>query len=70
MARRFPINEKTERMSSRINAKLGAVNVIPDPKSAPIISDPGHPILSWVTRGWAHKRSISACEPKICQAKV
>ncbi|KAK0209999.1 argonaute-like protein [Desarmillaria ectypa] len=29
----------------KINAKLGGVNVIPDPKSAPIISDPRQPTI-------------------------
>ncbi|KAK0435068.1 Piwi-domain-containing protein [Armillaria borealis] len=29
----------------KINAKLGGVNVIPDPKSAPIISDPAQPTI-------------------------
>ncbi|KAK0460469.1 uncharacterized protein EV420DRAFT_1532341 [Desarmillaria tabescens] len=29
----------------KINAKLGGINVIPDPKSAPIISDPRQPTL-------------------------
>ncbi|SJK99346.1 uncharacterized protein ARMOST_02639 [Armillaria ostoyae] len=30
----------------KINAKLGGVNVIPDPKSAPIISDPAQPTIA------------------------
>ncbi|SJK96819.1 uncharacterized protein ARMOST_00065 [Armillaria ostoyae] len=38
-------DDGTERIKSRINAKLGGVNVIPDPKSAPIISDPRQPTI-------------------------
>ncbi|KAK0229319.1 argonaute-like protein [Armillaria nabsnona] len=32
-------------VAMKINAKLGGVNVIPDPKSAPIISDPRQPTI-------------------------
>ncbi|KAK0227575.1 argonaute-like protein [Armillaria fumosa] len=32
-------------VAMKINAKLGGINVIPDPKSAPIISDPEQPTI-------------------------